>query len=155
MIREVLKLLQGIQERDELALLFLGQIHREALVVKIHRLQQGRGGAIVKVRCSCRQAAQYRTLDAIHIAAKSCDHALAQVGRVERNRLSGAERRSAALDFEYRQIRLIEFRDCLLDIRVGLKSRTRSVSGADIQWQRQRMIADVGRIVAAGAGALE
>src|SRR5277367_3111566 len=101
MIREVLKLLQGIQERNELAFLLLGQIHREALVVKIHRLQQRCGGSIVKVRRPSRQAAQNRTLDAIHIAAKPGDHALAQVGRVERNRLSGAEWGIATADQEY------------------------------------------------------
>ena len=67
MIREVRKLLQRIQERDELAFLFLGQIHREALIVEIHGLQQGRGGTVVKIGRPSRQAAQNRTLDAIQI----------------------------------------------------------------------------------------
>ena len=68
--------LERVQERGELVFFLGGQIHLETLVVKLKKLAQVAGCAVVKVRSARRKTAQDGSFGAAHVAAgiSSVDH---------------------------------------------------------------------------------
>ncbi len=132
------------------------QVHLEALVVKIHELGEVLRGAIVKIGGACGEASEDGAFDAVHVAALAGDEAFAGIGGVDD--VGGGGRRGgegirAAGDFVDGHVGEIELREGVGDERIGFVGGV--VAGADIERERERMIADVGRVMTRGAGALE
>src|SRR5580692_9980209 len=95
---------EGIEEGDQVLLLFRRQPHLKALVVEVHELGEVCGRAIVEVGRTRGEAAQDRALAAVEVAALSGDQRLARIGGVEGLRLPGAEGVGAAADQVYRHV---------------------------------------------------
>lgn len=102
------------------------------------------------------QAPQDGALDAVDVAAQASDQRLAGIGGVNGVGSSGrrsGERIGAAVDLVDRQVGKVELRDGAGDERIGFVGGV--VARADIERERKRVIADVGRVVAGGAVANE
>src|SRR5580700_7496006 len=70
---------ERVQEGDEVLLLFVGEIHLEALVVEVDELLQVGGSAVVEVGSACGEAAKDGALAAIDIRAEAGDETFAGV----------------------------------------------------------------------------
>src|SRR6476469_2246218 len=82
------------QERRQISLLLIRQLHLKPLVVELHDLIEIRRGAVVEVRRPGRQPAQDRALDAADVGALARDQGAARVRGVpdsarERTRKTG------------------------------------------------------------------
>jgi hypothetical protein len=75
--------LERVQERGELVFFLGGQIHLETLVVKLKKLAQVAGCAVVKVRSARRETAQDGAFGAAHVAAQPADQSFAGISRVD------------------------------------------------------------------------
>ena len=94
---------------------------------------------------------------AAYVAAEAADQAFAGIGGVDhvrRWRLRGIlERIGAAGDFVDRNVWPTERRKAVGDERIVFIGRV--VAGADIEGERKRVVADIGRVVAGGASSLK
>src|SRR6185437_10884081 len=74
----------GIQKRDQIHLLFWGEIHLESLIIEIDQLPQVCGCAIVKIGSAGCEAPQDGAFQAIHVAALSRDQGFSRVRCIKR-----------------------------------------------------------------------
>src|SRR5689334_15602665 len=63
--------LEGVEERDQLCLLLLGQVHLEPLVVEVDGLHERGRRPVVEVRRARRESAQHWPLEPVDVAALS------------------------------------------------------------------------------------
>ncbi len=138
---------QRFEERGQLRLLGLGQVHVEAQIVELHHFAQRGGGAVVEVRRARRQATQDRSLPSREVGALARDEGAGRIRREHRAR--GDLGRACHL--KHRQVRHAQLGERRRN--PGLRLQTDRVAHADVERHGQRMIADVGRVVARGARA--
>src|SRR6202041_3604505 len=110
--------------------------------------------SIVKIRAARREAAQKRPFGADHVAAQAADQPFARIRGEDRVRLHRLprhlERIRASGDAVDRQIRNAELRESIGNQGGGLGGRI--VTGADVQGQGERGVAEIRRVVAGGGG---
>jgi len=125
---------ERIQEIHEIGLLLLRKSDAKSLVVKIHRIQQGRSRTVVEIRCARGEPAQNGPLDFADISALPGDQGTSRIGNPKN--LPG-ERPLPAGQGEHRQTGNVENRRALRP-RVG---------DPDVERRLEGMVADIGRIV--------
>jgi len=129
--------LERVQERGELVFFLGGQIHLETLIVKLKKLAQVAGCAVVKVRSARGETAQDGPFSAAHVAAQPTDQSFAGISGVDHvgsRRLRRILKRiGASGDLIDREIRNAERRKAVRDEIIFIGG---IVSGADIEGER-------------------
>src|SRR5437016_13485858 len=97
------------------------------------------------------ETAQDRSFEAVEITAFAGDQRSARIARVEGLGLPGVERVGATGDQKHRQLWSAQLSHSRPDRRIRLEAGIGAVSRTDVEWQRKRVIARVGRGVAARA----
>src|SRR5580698_7550922 len=105
----------------------------------------------MEVWSATRQSPEDRPLTAIYVRAFSADQPLAGVRRIERKVSVGIAGISTSGDEINRQVRVTKLCQAAGNARIALVGER--VSGSNIQWQREGVIADIRRVVAGGASA--
>jgi hypothetical protein len=128
----------------------------KTLVVKVDHLGEVLSGTVVKIRSASGEAPKDRTFDAVEVTTLPCEKCFARIRGVDDVRLGGrscGKRVGATRNGVDGKIGKIELRNAVGDYGIGFVRRI--VTRPDVERQRERVIADVGCVVATRAEALE
>src|SRR5262249_5234096 len=129
---------QRIEKIDQILFLPPGESNPEPLVVEIHRVQQRRGGAVVKIGGARGQSTQDRSLDLAEVGALTGNQ---RTARVRHHKGLPRMRTILALQGENRQPGNIERR----------RTTSSGIGDADVQGRLDGVIAHIGSVVAGAA----
>src|SRR6185369_9295264 len=124
------------QKIYQVLLLLIRQLKREALVIEMHYVEKRPCSAIVKIRCAGGKPPQDGTFQFADIAALACHHGASNICDLQPRSISASDRVNG-------QAGSIEGRDC------------RIIGRANLNRQRQRMIAGIRRVMTSGARSLD
>src|SRR6266436_4717371 len=120
--------------------MLFGEADIKPSIVELHRILQRGSRAVVEVGCSRRQPAQYRSLELADVGALPGDQGTTRVGYLE---YLPSQWPRCAPDRKDRQSLDVQRRRAVLP----------GIGDADVQWCLDRMVPDIGRIVAGAAEA--